>query len=228
MLNISKEQPHATLDFSSPPWPCHRRRLLSCGPTGEGSVLTWRVRLLLLSGPPVPPCLTSGLIGLPVTWVQSGSVHSPALHCMHFAASSSMSGLPFELLDLRLLLEHALRRVGAEQAELDLSALLAPPCLWPHHLDLLQVFARCRLASFEQRPAFCWGSFVTSPLHACLRSARISQSNRPTGCLSASEKRTTKAGILVSSQCRGRASSRHLVRSSRAPGVLHSPTDSDL
>ena len=33
--------------------------------------------------------------------------------------------------ELRLLLERALRRVGAERAELNLGALLAPPCLRP-------------------------------------------------------------------------------------------------
>ena len=64
---------------------------------------------------------------------QSASVRSPACLDVQVPVHYFTSGRPVRCrAELRLLLERALRRVGAERAELDLGALLAPPCLRPH------------------------------------------------------------------------------------------------
>jgi len=65
---------------------------------------------------------------------QSASVRSPACLDVHVPVHYFTSGRPVRCrAELRLLLERALRRVVAERAELELNlgALLAPPCLRP-------------------------------------------------------------------------------------------------
>ena len=99
--------------------------------------------------------------------------------------------------ELRLLLERALRRVGAERAELNLGALLAPPCLRPRlgpsprlgvsvppvdgsatGLQVLRKGALSRRCSFASGRIRCRTRRLTNP--------------------SVSEVEATMAGILVS------------------------------
>ena len=154
-------------------------------------------RPLLPCGLSVPPCLTSGCV-----WWRC----SPLLFAVRHTAARRHGPIPsrrrFAVEQSCTSLSNAPScRVGSEQAEPGLSAVLAPPCRWPCRFGVLLVLRwRCSLPPIGQRRTR--HSAVSTSQRASLllahpQAARVLLSNKAVTRFSASEEEAAMARVLV-------------------------------